>query len=197
MASKASQKEIEAAGLSFILGMKIPQVPYVVARWRHEHPGEDIPDGHVFTQPWPAGPNGGRRDQVIYYQYRHDRARRTLRGIDEQITKAEQAIAGKAEIKRNRFIQLSGGTKTINRELEAGARAQAGAAMGGRSRPILPRCATEVRGLPFRDHEAHRFGLTLSGEVPYCIRVIPAGSTTQLGTGRCGSPTEACQCARW
>jgi hypothetical protein len=64
--------------------MKIPHVPYVVKQWRREHPGEQIPDRHVFTQPWPAGPNGGRRDQVIYYQYRHDRARRTLRGIDEQ-----------------------------------------------------------------------------------------------------------------
>ena len=56
MVSEANQKAIEAAGLSFILGMKIPHVPYVVARWRREHPGEQIPDGHVFTQPWPAGP---------------------------------------------------------------------------------------------------------------------------------------------
>ena len=56
MISEANQKEIEAAGLSFILGMRIPQVPYVVAQWRREHPGEEIPDGHVFTQPWPAGP---------------------------------------------------------------------------------------------------------------------------------------------
>ncbi len=63
-------------------------------QWRRAHPGEEIPDGHVFTQPWPAGPDGGRRDQVIYYQYRHDRARRTLRGIDEQVAKAEQAVAG-------------------------------------------------------------------------------------------------------
>ena len=94
MVTEANQKQIEAAGLSFILGMKIPHVPYVVAQWRREHPGEDIPDGHVFTQPWPAGPNGGRRDQVIYYQYKADRARRTLRGIDEQVAKAEQAVAG-------------------------------------------------------------------------------------------------------
>jgi hypothetical protein len=85
MVSEANQKAIEAAGLSFILGMKIPHVPYAVAQWRREHPGEQIPDGHVFTQRWPAGPNGGRRDQVIYYQYRHDRARRTLRGINEQV----------------------------------------------------------------------------------------------------------------
>jgi hypothetical protein len=49
----------------------------------------------VFTQPWPAGPDAGQRDQVIYYQYRHDRARRTLRGIDEQVGEAEQAVAGK------------------------------------------------------------------------------------------------------
>jgi Transposase DDE domain len=126
MVSEANQKEIEAAGLSFIFGMRIARVPYVVAQWRREHPGEQIPDGQVFTQPWPAGPNGGRRDQVIYYQYRHDRARRTLRGIDEQIAKAGQAVAGKAPVKRNRFIQLSGGTRSVNRELEQKARALAG-----------------------------------------------------------------------
>ena len=126
MVSEANQKDIEAAGLSFILGMKIPRVPYAVAQWRREHPGGQIPDGHVFTQPWPAGPNGGRRDQVIYYQYRHDRARRTLRGIDEQVAKAEQAVAGKAPVKRNRFIQLSGGTRSVNRGLEEKSRALAG-----------------------------------------------------------------------
>ncbi len=126
MVSEANQKAIEAAGLSFILGMRIPQVPYVVRQWRHEHPGQDIPDRHIFTQPWPAGPNGGRRDQVIYYQYRHDRARRTLRGIDEQVRKAEQAVAGKVPVKRNRFIQLAGGTRSVNRELEEKARALAG-----------------------------------------------------------------------
>jgi transposase len=126
MVSEANQKAIEAAGLSFILGARIPFVPYLVAQWRREHPGQDIPDRQVFTQPWPAGPGGGRRDQVIYYQYRADRARRTLRGIDEQVTKAEQAVQGKTAVKRNRFIQLSGGTRSVNRELEAKARALAG-----------------------------------------------------------------------
>ena len=126
MVSEANQQAIEAAGLSFILGARIPHEPYVVKRWRREHPGEQIRDGQVFTQPWPAGPNGGRRDQVIYYQYRHDRARRTLRGIDEQVAKAEKAVAGQAPVKRNRFISLSGGTRTVNRDLEAKARALAG-----------------------------------------------------------------------
>ena len=126
MISDANMKAIEAAGLSFILGMKVPDVPYAIAQWRREHPGEDIPDGHVFTQPWPAGPKDKRRDQVIYYQYRADRARRTLHGIDEQVAKAAKAVAGLAPVKRNRFIQLEGAVKSVNRELEDKARTLAG-----------------------------------------------------------------------
>jgi hypothetical protein len=80
----------------------------------------------VFTQPWPATASDRRRDQVRYYRYSADRAQRTLRGIDEQVRKAEQAVAGKTPVKRNRFIQLTGATKTVNRDLEAKARALAG-----------------------------------------------------------------------
>jgi transposase len=36
MVSEANQKDIEAVGLSFILGMKIPHVLYVVKQWRRE-----------------------------------------------------------------------------------------------------------------------------------------------------------------
>jgi hypothetical protein len=126
MISKANQRAIEAAGLSFILGMRIPDVPHVVEQWRHDHPDQQILDGHIFRQPWPAGPTDKRRDQVIYYQYRHDRARRTLRGVDQQVAKTEKAVAGTVPVKRNRFIQLSGGTRKVNRTLEAKARALAG-----------------------------------------------------------------------
>jgi hypothetical protein len=126
MVSAANQKAIEEAGLSFILGARIPEVPYVVDQWRRAHPGQDIADGQVFVQPWPAGPADHRRDQLIYYQYRADRARRTLRGIDEQITKAETAVAGRTAVKRNRFVKLTGATKSVNRALEAKARAVAG-----------------------------------------------------------------------
>jgi hypothetical protein len=101
-------------------------VPYVVDQWRRQHPGHDIEDGQVFVQPWPASAADKRRDQVIYYQYRHDRARRTLHGIDEQVAKAEKAVAGKIAVKRNRFVQLTGATKSVNRALEAKARALAG-----------------------------------------------------------------------
>jgi hypothetical protein len=126
MVSDSNKRAIEAAGLSFILGARIPDIPYAVARWRREHPDQEIPDGLILTQPWPAGPTDQRRDQVIYYQYRADRARRTLRGIDEQVAKAEKAVAGKVAVKRNRFIKLVGADKSVNRALEAKARALAG-----------------------------------------------------------------------
>jgi DDE family transposase len=54
MISEANQKAIEAAGLSFILGMKIPDVPYVVAQWRREHPRRGDP-GRACLHPALAG----------------------------------------------------------------------------------------------------------------------------------------------
>jgi hypothetical protein len=93
---------------------------------RDTHPGQDIPDGQVFCQPWPAPAAEKARgipDRVIYYQYRHDRARRTLWGIDEQVAKAENAVAGMAPVK---YIKLTGATKSVNRDLEAKTRGLAG-----------------------------------------------------------------------
>ncbi len=101
----------------------------MVREWRDKHPDEAIPDGLVLTQPWPSTSSEKARgipDRVIHYQYRHDRARRTLRGIDEQVAKAQRAVDGHAPVKRNRYIQLSGATKSVNRTLEAKTRALAG-----------------------------------------------------------------------
>jgi hypothetical protein len=125
----SNQVALQAGGLSFILGTRIPLLPDVVREWRDKHPDEQIPDGLVLTQPWPASSSEKARgipDRVIYCQFRHDRARRTLRGIDEQVTKAQRAVEGKASVKRNRFIKLTGATKSVNRELEAKTRAVAG-----------------------------------------------------------------------
>jgi len=129
MISEANQVALRAAGLSYILGTRIPFLPDVVREWRQKHPDEAVPDQLVLTQPWPATSTEKARgipDRVVYYQFRHDRARRTLRGIDEQVAKAQKAVDGHAAVKRNRFIKLTGATKTVNRELEAKSRALAG-----------------------------------------------------------------------
>jgi hypothetical protein len=126
MVSDANKRALEDAGLSFILGARVPDVPYVVKAWRDAHADTEIPDGHIFTQPWPAGPSDKRRDHTYFYQYRADRARRTLRGIDQQVAKAENAVAGRTPVKRNRYVRLTGATKSVNRALEAKNRALAG-----------------------------------------------------------------------
>ena len=125
MMSEQNLKDLEDAGLRFVVGARIPEVPYQVAQWQRDHPGEPIGDQQVFIQPWTMGPNADQRKRTIFYQYRADRARRTLKGIDTQIAKAEKAVAGKMAVKRNRFVQLSGGTRTVNRDLEAKTRALA------------------------------------------------------------------------
>jgi hypothetical protein len=61
MISEANQKAIEAEGLSFILGMKIPDVPYQVTQWRREHPARTSPTGTSSPSP---GPLGRRRSGV-------------------------------------------------------------------------------------------------------------------------------------
>ncbi|VBA62331.1 hypothetical protein LAUMK41_05722 [Mycobacterium attenuatum] len=129
MISEANQIDIAAAGLTYILGARLPFLPDVVREWHDKHPDEAIPDELILTQPWPATGREKTRgipDRVTFYQYRADRARRTLRGIDEQIAKAQKAVDGKAPVKRNRFITLTGETKAIDRDLEAKARALAG-----------------------------------------------------------------------
>ena len=129
MISEANQIALQAAGLTYILGARIPFLPDVVREWSDNHAGEAVPDQLVLTQPWPATSSEKARgipDRVTYYQYRHDRARRTLRGIDEQVAKAQRAVDGHAAVKRNRFIKLSGATKSVNRELEAKTRSLAG-----------------------------------------------------------------------
>lgn len=129
MVSEANRNAIEDAKLSYIIGERIPEVPYLVKQWRQKNPGVEVPDGHVFVQPWPATEKQraqGRRDKVVYYRYKADSARRALHGIDTQVAKAEQAVAGKQPVKRNRFVKLAGGDRSVNRELEVKARALAG-----------------------------------------------------------------------
>jgi hypothetical protein len=54
MISDANKKAIEAAGLSFILGEKIPTIPYLISQWHNHNPDSTPPDGLILTQPYPC-----------------------------------------------------------------------------------------------------------------------------------------------
>ena len=61
MMSEANLKQIEDAGLTFIVGARIPDVPYQVKKWRQDHPDEPIADGQIFIQPTVMGPKADQR----------------------------------------------------------------------------------------------------------------------------------------
>lgn len=70
----------------------------------------------IVVKPWPSTSyekTCGILDRVVYHQYRADSARRTFRGIAEHVAKAEKAVDGRAPVKRNRFIKLTGATKSV------------------------------------------------------------------------------------
>jgi len=126
MVSEGNKKALEAAGLSYVLGEKTPQVPSIIRRWREEHPGEELPDHAIFIENGPIDPVTGRPRQVRYYRYTQSYARRTLRGIETQVEKARAQVEGRAQVKRNRFVKLEGGSKQVNEELAKKARELAG-----------------------------------------------------------------------
>jgi hypothetical protein len=126
MLSDANLKAIERAGWSFVVGLKIPEVPFQVAEWVRRHPGQGVPDGQVLVQAWPAGSKSKAGEWTDVYQYRDARARRASRGIDTQIAKAERAARGEIPVKRNRFVSIDGADIGVNRALEAKTRTLAG-----------------------------------------------------------------------
>lgn len=54
-------------------------------RWLADNPGQAPADQMVLSQTTFMGPNADQRERRTYYQYRADRARRSLHGIDTQV----------------------------------------------------------------------------------------------------------------
>ena len=121
MMSAANMDKVVDLGWTFIVGSRLADVPAPVRAWDQAHPDEAPPNGLVLHQPDPD-----HQGWTLVYQYRAKRAARGLRGIDAQVARAEQAVAGKTPIKRNRFVVVSRADARVNRELEAKARQLAG-----------------------------------------------------------------------
>jgi hypothetical protein len=91
-----------------VIGGRLPEVPYLISQWQRDNPDMEPADGMTLTQPTVMGPKADQRRRTTIYQYKTDRARRLLHGIDQQVARAEKAVAGQAAIKRNRFVTLTG-----------------------------------------------------------------------------------------
>ena len=104
----------------------VSEVPPAIRRWMEKNPDEAPPHGTILSWPVYEGPAGARRKALTYYQYRRNRAKRTLRGIDQQVAKAQKAVEDKAPVKRNRFVRVKGEHRYMKTDIEDKARALAG-----------------------------------------------------------------------
>nr|WP_144018384.1 IS1634 family transposase [Corynebacterium glutamicum] len=148
MFSADNKKAIIEAGLDYILSTKVPSIPEVIARWQSQNPGVDYNHGQVWSQPsYTDGRKrkSGKPDSVTHFHFSHDRARRTRRGIEEQVAKAQRAVDGRVAIKRNRYVDLKAPNKKVNVALADKHRALAG--IKGYETSLLSMPAGEVLGM--------------------------------------------------
>ena len=128
MISEANQIALQASGLSFILGTRIPFVPDVVREWRDKHPDEQIADGTVFTQPWPA--TSARRPAASRIGSSTTSTATTGPGAPcaASTNRSPKPNAPSTGTPRQTqpVHQAHRATKSVNRELEAKARGLAG-----------------------------------------------------------------------
>jgi transposase len=127
MLSSKNIQALEDMGYHYIIGSRIAKVPYDIAEYAKE-PGAELADGQIFDtrQAMNTGRGTKRITRRVIYQYRKDRASLDLRNIDKLLDKANKMLSGASEFKRNRFLKVEGGTKTINTELVARSRLKAG-----------------------------------------------------------------------
>ena len=83
---------------------------------------------------------------MTHFKYSFDRAKRSLRGIKEQVAKAKRAVDGDIAIKRDRYINLSAPNKKVNYALAAKHRALAG----------IKGYETDLTALPTQEVIGHR-----------------------------------------
>lgn len=127
MFSSSNKQAIVDAGLNYILSTKVVNLPEVIAQWRLKNPGADYTHGQVWTQPsYVDGRRTGKPDSVTHFHFSKDRARRTRRGIDEQVAKAKRAVDGQVTIKRNKYVDLKAPNKKVNYDLASKHRQLAG-----------------------------------------------------------------------
>ena len=126
MMSKSNLTALEQAGLFFVVGSRLTKVPFQLTSWHKSHPEQTPPDGLILTQPWPVGFKANKTAWKEVYQYRQTRAAKTLRGIDEQVAKAERAVKGLIPVKRNKYVAIAGANLSVNQSLVAKSRLLAG-----------------------------------------------------------------------
>jgi len=125
MLSSGNLEALEKLEYTYIVGSRISKCPYEIEEYI-KLPGSALKDGQIFESRIKVTIAGKRAYRRAIYQYRSRRARIDLANIDKLLVKAQRMVDGKSEAKRNRFLQIIGGRKSINSALVNKARMRAG-----------------------------------------------------------------------
>jgi transposase len=125
MLSAGNIAELEALGYHYIIGSRIAKTPYGIEEYLAAE-GAQFHDGQIFEAIKTVTIDGKRGKRREIFQYRAKRAALDLSNIDKTVAKAQKMVDKKADIKRNRFLKVSGAKREINEALVAEARRKAG-----------------------------------------------------------------------
>lgn len=125
MLSAKNLGELEAQGLGYIIGSRLAKCPCEIAELELETGGPPA-DGETFDLEREFDIDGHRARRRVACQYREKRARLDLRNIERAADKARRMAEGKTPYKRNRFLTVTGGERTVNEALIEENRLKAG-----------------------------------------------------------------------
>jgi len=124
MLSASNIEVLERLGYHYIIGSKLTKTPYEIEA--HLSGDEDFVDGQIFETGKTVTIDGKRTKRREIFQYRQKRAALDLSNIDKTVAKAQKIIDKKADIKRNRFLKITGDKREINHMLVEEVRHRAG-----------------------------------------------------------------------
>ncbi len=125
MLSAGNISELERLGFHYVIGSRLAKTPYEIEEYLCED-GTVLEDKQIFESSMTVTVDGKRTKRRVVYQYRTKRAALDLSNIEKTIAKAKKMVENKGDIKRNRFLKITGDVREINIPLVDEAKRKAG-----------------------------------------------------------------------
>jgi hypothetical protein len=125
MLSAGNIEELEKLGYHYVIASRLAKTPYEIDEYIAEG-GTEMEDGQVFESSMAVTVGGKRTKRRVVYQYRAKRAALDLSNIEKAVAKAQKMAENKGDIKRNRFLKITGDVREVNLPLVEEARRKAG-----------------------------------------------------------------------
>jgi transposase len=127
MLSAANLNALEDAGFGFIVGSRITKAPYDLADHFARHGNYFyFTDSQVLESTRVMGTGKAARPRRVVYQWKFTREQHDNKAINAMIERAEKIAAGRAPLKKARFLKVTGATKELDQATIDRARQLAG-----------------------------------------------------------------------